>query len=68
MPFAFFAMLRFHSYSKFSQENLTLVLDGGGEVTPSNFSHEIVLKLSVRNCVVGFYFMFDDKFHPAARA
>ena len=29
MSFGFFAMLRFHSYSKFYRKNLTLVLNGG---------------------------------------
>ena len=68
ISFGFFAMLRFHSYGKFCWENLTLVLKGGKEVSPKNFKCEIILKLLASNCIVGFYFTFDDKFHPGARA
>ena len=68
MVFGFFAMLRFHSYSKFGWGNLTIVLRGGKEVTPSKFNHKIVIRLLLSNCVCGFYFTFEDKFHPGARA
>ena len=68
MSFGFFAMLRFHSYGKFCRKNLTLVLTGGKEVAPSNLSIKILTKLLVSNAVTGFYFTFDDKFHPRARA
>ena len=49
-------------------ENLTLVLKGGKEITPSLFSRETVLNLLTSNGIMGFYFTFDDKFHPGARA
>ena len=49
-------------------ENLTLVLKGGREVTPLLVGYKITLDLLTSNCVVGFYFIFDDKFHPGARA
>ena len=68
MSFGFFAMLRFHSYGQLCTENLTLVLRGGREIPPSNFSTKIILRLLVSNCLVGFYFTFNDKFHPGARA
>ena len=68
MSFGFFAMLRFHSYAEFFPENLTIVLRGGREVSPSTVDPKIVLTLLVSNCAVGFYFTFDDKFHPGARA
>ena len=68
MSFGFFAMLWFHSYAKFCPENLTIVLRGGREVSPSTVYPKIVLTLLVSNCAVGFYFTFDDKFHPGARA
>ena len=68
MSFGFFAMLRFHSYSKFCRKNLTIVLREGREITPTEFRNEIVLRLLVSDCVVGFYFTFNDKFHPRARA
>ena len=41
---------------------------GGKEVNPSEHPREVSLNPMVSNCVVGFYFTFDDKFHPAARA
>ena len=68
LSFGFFARLRFHSYSKFCMENLTLVLKGGKGITPSLFSRETVLNLLTSNGIIGFYFTFDDKFHPGARA
>ena len=68
MSFGFFAMLRFHSYQKFCLENLTLLLKGGKEVTPLVVGQKIVLNLLSSKSVVGFYFTFDDKFHPGARA
>ena len=68
ISFGFFAMLRFHSYSKFNLENLTLVLRGGKEVIPSTHPRLTILRLLASNCVAGFYFTFDDKFHPGARA
>ena len=68
MSLGFFAMLRFHSYQKFCLENLTLVLKGGKEVTPLVVGRKIVLNLLTSMSVVGFYFTFDDKFHPGARA
>ena len=52
----------------FAEKNLTLVLMGGKEVAPSNLSIKILTKLLVSNAVTGFYFTFDDKFHPRARA
>ena len=67
MTFECFAMLRFHSDGKFCRENLTLVLKGGREITPSEVGTEITIRLLVSNSVVGFYFTFDDKFHPGAR-
>ena len=66
--FGFFAMLRFHSYDKFEMKNLTLVLKGGKEVTPTLCGCRVVQKLLHSNQVYGFYFTFDDKFHPRARA
>ena len=67
--FGFFAMLRFHSYGKFTRKNLTIVLkEGGREITPSLYSSRIIQKLLQSNHVLGFYFTFDDKFHPGARA
>ena len=68
ISFGFFAMLRFHSHGKFGWKNLTLVLRGGKEVHPSTHTRLTVLGLLASNCVVGFYFTFDDKFHPGARA
>ena len=68
ISFGFFAMFRFYSYSKFGMENLTLVLKGGREVTPLLVGYEVTLDLLTSNCVVGFYFIFDDKFHLGARA
>ena len=68
MSLGFFAMLRFHSYKKFFKENLTLVLKGGKEISPTRFSAKTVLALLVSNGVAGFYFTFNDKFHPRARA
>ena len=68
ISFGFFAMLRFHSYGKFCWDNLTLVLKEGREITPTNFTHKIILQLLVSNCLIGFYFTFQDKFHPGARA
>ena len=68
ISFGFFAMLRFHTYQKLCLENLTLVLRGGKEVNPAVVGHKIVLNLLTSGSVVGFYFMFDDKFHPGARA
>ena len=64
----FFAMLRFHSYSKFSIKNLTLVLVGGKEIIPSSCSSREVQNLLHSKRILGFYFTFDDKFHPGARA
>ena len=65
----FFAMLRFHSYGKFCKNNLTLVLKRGGkEVSPGEFGSKVVLNLLGSNAIAGFYFTFDDKFHPGARA
>ena len=68
MSLGFFAMLLFHSYGKFYRENLTLVLRGGREISPAQFSTKTVLTLLVSNGVAGFYFTFNDKFHPGARA
>ena len=68
MSRGFFAMLRFHSYGKFSKENLTIALRGRKEVFTSKISASIIIRLLVSNCVVGFYFTFNDKFHPGARA
>ena len=68
MSLGFFAMLRFHSYEKFFKGNLTLVLKGGREISPSQHSSKTVLALLVSNGVAGFYFTFNDKFHPRARA
>ena len=61
-------MLRFHSYGKFCWKNLTLVLKIGREITPTNFNQKIVQQLLVSNCLIGFYFTFQDKFHQGARA
>ena len=52
--FGFFAMLRFHSYGKFSFENLTLVLRRGKEFRPSEHKRRVTLSLMASNCVVGF--------------
>ena len=68
ISFGFFAMLRFHSYGQFCLENLTLVLKEGREISPTTFGREIILKVLGSNCLAGFYFTFDDKFHPGARA
>ena len=68
ISFGFFAMLRFHSHSKLGWKNLTIVLKDGKEVTPSNVSRVTVLRLLTSGCAAGFYFTFDDKFHPGARA
>ena len=68
LSLGFFAMLRFHSYGKFCRENLTMVFKGGRELSPKEFSNKMVLRLLVSNCIVGFYFTFNDKFHPGARA
>ena len=64
MALGFFLMLRFHSYSKLCWENLTIVLKGGEEVTPSKNNRKIIVQLLVSNGVAGSYFTFDDKFHP----
>ena len=37
-------------------------------MAPSNLSIKILTMLLVSNAVMGFYFTFDDKFHPGARA
>ena len=68
ISFGFFAMLRFHSYGKFCWKNLTLVLREGREITPTDFNHTIIQQLLVSNRLIGFYFTFQDKFHPGARA
>ena len=68
MSLGFFAMLRFHTYGKLCKNNLTLVLRGGKEVSPTNYNGRLMLSLLASNAVVGFYFTFDDKFHPGARA
>ena len=68
LSFGFFRYATFHSYGKFSRENLTLVVKGGRELSPKEFSNKLVLRLLVSNCIVGFYFTFNDKFHPRARA
>ena len=68
ISFGFFAMLRFHSYGKLGWKNLTIVLTGGKEVTPSNHSRITIFRLLTSGCAAGFYFTFDDKFHPGARA
>ena len=68
ISFGFFAMLRFHSYGKFCWDNLTLVLEGGREITPTVFNQKIIQNLIGSNCITGFYFTFQDKFHPVARA
>ena len=68
MSFGFFAMLRFHTYGKLCKNNLTLVLRGGKEVSPTNFNNQVMVSLLTSNAIVGFYFTFDDKFHPGARA
>ena len=61
-------MLRFHSYNKLCLESLRLVLKGGREVTPSKVGLQITVNLLTSNSIFGFYFIFDDKFHPGARA
>ena len=66
--FGFFAMLRFHSYSKFQLSNLTIVLRGGREIVPTLYSLQEIQLLLNSTHVLGFYFTFDDKFHPGARA
>ena len=66
--FGFFAMLRFHSYAKFQLQNLTIVLNGGREIIPTKYTPLILQKLLHSTHVLGFYFTFDDKFHPRARA
>ena len=66
--FGFFGMLRFHSYSKFQLKNLTLVMVGGKEVNPSSCRSRDLQTLLLSKKVLGFYFTFDDKFHPGARA
>ena len=66
--FGFFAMLRFHSYEKFRLSNLTIVLRGGREIVPTMYSTQKLLLLLHSTLVLGFYFTFDDKFHPGARA
>ena len=58
----------FHTYNKICRENLTIVLKGGREVSPLNFSTKVVLRLQVSNCFMGFYLTFNNKFHPGARA
>ena len=68
ISFGFFAMLRFHSCGKFFRENLTLVLRGGKEISPERRNNVTIQRLLKSNSVVGFYFTFDDKFHPGARA
>ena len=68
VSFGFFAMLRFHSYNKLCLESLRLVLKGGREVTPSKVGLQITVNLLTSNSIFGFYFIFDDKFHPGARA
>ena len=67
ISFGFFAMLRFHSYGKLGWKNLTIVLRGGKEVVPSKHSRVTIFRLLASNCAAGFYFTFDDKFHPGAR-
>ena len=68
VSFGFFAMLRFHSYGKLCLESLRLVLDGGREVTPSEIGQQMTRNLLASNSIFGFYFIFDDKCHPGARA
>ena len=64
----FFAMLRFHSYGKLQLQSLTIVLKGRREIVPSVQNPRSVQKLLKSNLVLGFYFTFDDKCHPRARA
>ena len=68
VSFGFFAMLSFHTYNKLCLECLRLVLKGGREVTPSKVGLRITVNLLASNSIHGFYFIFDDKFHPGARA
>ena len=66
--FGFFSMLRFHSYGKFQLSNLTIVLKGGKEIAPTLYSIQKIQLLLKSTHVLGFYFTFDDKYHPGARA
>ena len=68
VSFGFFAMLRFHSYGKLCLESLRLVLEGGREVTPSKIGQQMTRNVLASNSIFGFYFIFDDKCHPGARA
>ena len=64
----FFAMLRFHSYSKFNLANLTLVMVGGKEIIPSTCNSRFLHNLLHSKQIFGFYFTFDNKFNPGAWA
>ena len=47
---------------------MTIVLRGGREIVPTLYSLQEIQLLLNSTHVLGFYFTFDDKFHPGARA
>ena len=64
----FLSIFRFHTYAKLTTKNLVVVGNDGRETNlVSGFAAEVRYHFETKKAM-GFYFKFDDKFHPKSRA
>ena len=64
----FLGMFRFHTYAKLTTTNVVVVGQDGGETNLTSGSATEVRDHFDTKKAIGFYFKFDDKFHPNSRA
>ena len=64
----FLGMFRFHTYAKLITKNVVVVGKDGGETNLKSGSATEVRGHFDTQKAIGFYFKFDDKFHPNSRA
>lgn len=64
----FLGMFRFHTYAKLTTKNIVVVGQNGEETNLTSGSATEVRGHFDKRKAIGFYFKFDDKFHPNSRA